>query len=76
MIDSHVLFERIEFLLQMKGFRLNHYPGAHSVLAPNPILLFQEKNTNMNILFFKRRFMWFKNEVGRDPVFCDISGFK
>lgn len=52
MIDSHVLFERIGSFHKWKDLDLTTIL-EHSVLAPNPILLFQEKNTNMNILFFK-----------------------
>lgn len=52
MIDCHVLFERIGSFHKWKDLDLMTIL-EHSVLALNPILLLQEKNTKRNTLFFK-----------------------
>lgn len=52
MMDFHVPFERIGSFHKWKDLDLITIL-EHSVLAPDPILLFQEKNTKRNIFFFK-----------------------
>lgn len=71
MIDSHVLFERIGSFHKWKDLDLITIL-EYSVLAPNPTCFFRKKIQTWTF-YFSRKFMWFKNEVGRDPVFCDIQ---
>lgn len=50
MIDSHVLFEGMGSFHKWKDLDLTTIL-EHSVLAPNPILLFQEKYKHEHFIF-------------------------